>query len=79
MNLPKKGPYSKEITMHTRVVDLVEAAVQLRVTYQKVYRLVISGRLKGERRDGRWFVDSADLDRLVSESDKVDKNPAPAR
>ncbi len=51
----------------TREVDLIEAAVQLQVSWHTVHRFVLTGRLKGERRDGRWKVDAADLERLVTE------------
>ena len=48
-------------------LDLVEAAARLRVPWHKAHRWVLIGKLKGERRDGRWKVDPADLQRLMSE------------
>ena len=48
-------------------VDLVGAAQRLRVAWHVAYRMVLTGALKGERRDGHWFVDATDLERLVRE------------
>ena len=48
-------------------IDLVSAAARLRVPWHKAYRYVLTGRLTGERRDGRWFVDLASIDRLERE------------
>jgi hypothetical protein len=48
-------------------VRLVEAAVKLGASYNQTLRLVLVGRLKGQRRDGRWFVDARDLERFRRE------------
>lgn len=48
------------------MVDLVEAASRLRIAYQAAHRLVLTGELKGQRRNGRWYVDAAHLE-LVAE------------
>lgn len=48
-------------------LDLPEASARLRVSYHAGYRLVLTGKLKGWRRDGRWFVDPDDLERLLRE------------
>ena len=48
-------------------VDLVEAAAQLRVSWHTAHRWVLIGRLKGERKNGRWKVNAADLERLITE------------
>ncbi len=42
--------------MDKREVDLVEAAARLRVPWHTAHRLVLTGRLEGERRNGRWRV-----------------------
>ena len=52
-------------------MDLVEAAARLRIPWHKAHRWVLIGKLKGERRDGRWKVDAADLERLVAEHTTV--------
>jgi hypothetical protein len=48
-------------------IRLTEAAALLRVPYQKAHRLVLTGDLRGELRDGRWLVDAADAARLANE------------
>lgn len=59
-------------------VDLVEAATRLRIAYHVAYRLVLTGGLRAERRNGRWFVDRQDLERLEGER-KTSLGPAPER
>lgn len=54
----------------TQTVDLVEAARRLNVGYPVAYRLVLTGRLKGHRSNGRWMVDSEDLRRLEREREE---------
>ena len=48
-------------------VALIEAALAVKKPYHTVLRLVLTGRLKGERRSGRWYVDADDLARLLRE------------
>jgi hypothetical protein len=48
----------------TEEVKLVDAAIALGKSYNATMRLVIVGELKGGRRDGRWFVDRQDLERI---------------
>lgn len=50
-----------------RWTEMIEAAAKLRVPYHTCYRWVLTGRLKGERRDGHWFVEAEDLVRLLAE------------
>lgn len=52
-------------------LDLVEAAARLRVAYHTAHRLVLTGKLKGWRLDGRWFVDACDLERLLKERAEI--------
>ena len=66
--------------MEAREVDLVEAAARLRVPWHKAHRLVLTGELRGERREGRWKVDAADLERLVrerAEGERLKRQAAP--
>jgi hypothetical protein len=49
------------------LVDLVEAATRLRISYHTAHRMVITGRLKGRRLKGHWAVDLEDLERLVND------------
>ncbi len=41
-----------------RWTEMIEAAARLRVPYHTCYRWVLTGKLKGERRDGHWFVEA---------------------
>ncbi len=45
-------------------VTLTEAAFRLGRSYPSTLNLVLTKRLKGERREGRWFVDADSLDGL---------------
>jgi predicted site-specific integrase-resolvase len=53
--------------MSNEEVRLVEAAVKLGASYNQTLRWVLLGRLKGVRRDGRWFVSAADVERMRAE------------
>ena len=48
---------------------LAEAAVRLKVPYQDAHRLLLTGKLKGEKHGGRWIVTVESLERLLSERD----------
>lgn len=62
--------------MKSEEVHLVEAAVKLGASYNQTLRWVLVGRLKGERRDGRWYVDAADLNRLHAERATIAHGPS---
>ena len=55
-------------------IDLVEAAQRLRVPWHTAHRLVLVGTLKGNRKDGRWTVDLADLERLLADRSRTDRS-----
>ncbi len=59
-----------------RWTEMIEAAAMLRVPYHTAYRWVLTGRLKGERREGHWFVEAEDLARLLEERRNRDATPA---
>jgi hypothetical protein len=48
----------------TDSMSLTQAAVALQKSYNVVLRLVLLGRIRGEQRNGRWFVDARDVARL---------------
>jgi hypothetical protein len=48
-------------------VTLMDAAARLAASYNQTLRLVLVGKLAGERRNGRWYVDADDLERLRAE------------
>jgi len=59
-------------------IELVLGAARLRVPYHTAHRWVLTGALKGERVAGRWYVDAADLQRLVADRrQRPDAGPAP--
>ncbi len=47
-----------------KMIGLAEAAAVLHVPYQTAHRLLLTGKLRGEKRDGRWFVHRADVDQV---------------
>jgi len=49
------------------VIGLAEAAHKLAVPYQDAHRLLLTGKLRGEKRGGRWFVVAADVESLIRE------------
>ena len=48
-------------------VPLTLAAQQLRRSYLATRDLVLRGALRGRQQGGRWFVDGADLQRMIRE------------
>ena len=48
-------------------IGLAEAAVRLRVPYQDAHRLLLTGKLNGQKRNGRWFVDMESVKRIELE------------
>ncbi len=46
-------------------LDLVAAAARLRVPWHTAHRWVLTGRLEGRRRKGRWFVTKASVEHLI--------------
>jgi hypothetical protein len=55
---------STEDVMEKIMIGLAEAAVELGVPYQDAHRLLLTGKLTGEKRGSRWFVRVADVQRL---------------
>ena len=47
------------------MIGLAEAAQLLRTPYQDAHRLLLTGKLQGEKRKGRWYVSVADVTRLA--------------
>ena len=57
-------------------VELVQAAVQLRVSWHTAYRLMLQGHLAGERRHGRWFVSAESVKQVATERQAENTVPA---
>ncbi len=55
------------MTYSREFVSLADAAQRLGQSWERTWRQMLRGTLQGEKRDGRWFVDAADLERLMSE------------
>jgi hypothetical protein len=42
-------------------VPLADAAAALKKTWSQTWKLVLTGELKGRKKDGKWMVDSTSL------------------
>lgn len=49
--------------MRDRVLPLPDAAMRLKAPYPVAMRLLLTGRLEGERRGSRWFVTAESVQR----------------
>ena len=38
------------------MVDLTDAALRLRISWERAWRAVLDGRLQGQKRNGKWLV-----------------------
>ena len=48
-----------------RMIGLAEAAQRLGLPYQNCHRLLLTGELRGEKREGRWYVLVQDVERIA--------------
>lgn len=53
-----------------KMMELVDAAARLKVPYHLAHRWVLIGRLAGERRRGRWFVECRSVEVIAIELSK---------
>lgn len=60
----------------TDTLGLAEAAMQLKIPYQDAHRLLLVGRLSGQKRGGRWFVSRDSLAQLMAERQGQARAPA---
>ena len=51
----------------TEMIGLAEAAQRLAIPYQDAHRLLLTGKLRGEKRKGRWYVSMTDVARLAGQ------------
>lgn len=49
------------------MIGLAEAAQRLCLPYQDAHRLLLTGKLRGEKRKGRWYVSVNDVARLAGQ------------
>ena len=55
--------------MNDKMIGLAEAAAHLCIPYQDAHRLLLTGKLAGEKRGSRWYVQKADVERLKARQD----------
>jgi len=60
------------------MIGLAEGAVLLRTPYQDAHRLLLTGRLQGEKVGGRWLVTVASVKRLLAERKTPEGECVPA-
>lgn len=53
--------------MEAREIGLAEAAQLLGIPYQDAHRLLLIGRLRGQKRGGRWWVAAESVHEVVRE------------
>lgn len=54
------------------MIGLSEAAQHIGIPYQNAHRLLLTGALRGEKRQGRWMVRREDTERLRTEREEKD-------
>jgi len=52
-------------------LTLIDASRELGLSYQATYRLLTSGRLRGERFGASWCIDGASVERVRAERARV--------
>ena len=56
-----------------KTMGLAEAGVRLRLPYQSVHRLLLIGKIRGEKVGSRWAVSVEDVECLVNEREQGDQ------
>lgn len=64
--------------MDNDFIALSDAAISLKLPYQNAHRLLLTGRLQGERRGGRWFVTARSTKQVREESERESERRAHA-
>ena len=49
-------------------VPLPHAAMRIKRSWERTYRLLLGGELRGEQRGGRWYVEEEDVKRLEAQA-----------
>lgn len=49
------------------LIPLIQASALIRRSYNQTLRLVLLGEIRGERREGRWFVDRVSAERFAAD------------
>ena len=53
-------------TAHGELMPLPQAAQRLAQSWERTWRMVLSGKIAGEKRGGRWFVNADDVESVRS-------------
>ncbi len=53
-----------------KTMGLAEAGVRLRLPYQSVHRLLLIGKIRGEKIGSRWAIRVEDVERLVRDREQ---------
>ena len=56
-----------------KTMGLAEAGVRLRLPYQSIHRLLLTGKIRGEKIGSRWAVRVEDVERLVNARERGDQ------
>jgi len=54
-----------------REIALSDAAQRLGISWERTWRLLLTGRLRGEKRNGRWFVSATSVELLRTATAKL--------
>ena len=55
-----------QATTQEDLMPLPQAAQRLEQSWERTWRMMLSGRIVGEKRGGRWFVNAADVETVRS-------------
>ena len=61
------GLINWEVSVAEELMGLADAAARLRVPYPTAHRLLLIGRLRGQKHGGRWMVPRSDVMSLERE------------
>ncbi len=62
-----------------QMMGLAEAAARLHIPYQDAHRLLLTGKLDGQKQKGRWFVNIESVKRIELERQSVNHADRPTR
>lgn len=63
-----------QVTTQRDLMSLPQAAQRLGQSWERTWRMMLSGRIAGEKRGGRWFVNTVDVETV--RSGQSDSKPA---
>jgi hypothetical protein len=63
--------------MRKKDIPLSEAALRLGLSWERAWRLVLTGVLVGQKREGKWTVSQASIDRFETVRRATDRSDEP--